>query len=234
MRLVKRVARGPYLFVKGIFAKLRMPWRVAPFSYKWGFDRGLPIHRYYLERFLGEFASDIRGRCLEFQDDDYTSRFGGDAVEQLDILHIDESNPNATIVADLTKPNAIPDASFDCIVCTHVLNAVRDLDAIVSDMYRILRPGGVLLVALPHVSMYSQSAGEIWRFTPGGLQTLLARSFGDQVVVRAYGNSLAAAAEIRGMIADELSPRQLRVHDPRFAVEVCARAWKPEAERRGP
>ena len=45
-------------------------------SYLWGFDRGVPIHRHYVEQFLREFASDIRGHSLEFQDDSYTSRFG--------------------------------------------------------------------------------------------------------------------------------------------------------------
>jgi hypothetical protein len=30
------------------------------------------------------------------------------AIAKLDILHLDASNPRATIVADLTKANAIP------------------------------------------------------------------------------------------------------------------------------
>ena len=76
-----------------------------PLSDTWGTDRGLAIHRYYLERFLAEFAVDIRGHCLEFQNPQYTRRFGCTAVTALDILHIDESNPQATLIADLTQPN---------------------------------------------------------------------------------------------------------------------------------
>lgn len=84
---------------------------VRPLSEHWGWDRGLPVHRYYLEEFLKTFTADIRGRCLEFDIDLYASRFGGAGVSRVDVLHLDESNPRATIVADLTKPNDIPPTS---------------------------------------------------------------------------------------------------------------------------
>jgi SAM-dependent methyltransferase len=189
----------------------------------------LSIYRYYLEQFLREFAGDIRGHCLEFQNPGYTPRFGGTAVEKLDILHVDDSNPLATIVADLTKPNNIRSDRFDCIICTHVLHIIFELDKAVSELYRILRPGGVLLVAVPQVSMCDPRFHEIWRFTPEGLAVVLSKVFGEKnVLVRAYGNSLTAAGEIRGLVASEFSKPTLDYHDPRFAVEVCARACKPQ------
>src|SRR5262249_37409864 len=49
----------------------------TPFSYAWGVDRGLPVHRLHLERFLKTHARDIRGSCLEFQEARYVPRFGG-------------------------------------------------------------------------------------------------------------------------------------------------------------
>jgi hypothetical protein len=49
-----------------------------------GTDRGLPVHRYYVDQFLTEFASDIQGHCLEFQDPQYAPRFGGSAVTLVD------------------------------------------------------------------------------------------------------------------------------------------------------
>jgi SAM-dependent methyltransferase len=196
-------------------------------SYEWGTDRGLPIHRYYIERFLAEFASAIRGDCLEFQDPQYTPRFGGSAVVNLDILHTDDTNPRATIVADLTKPNALPSNRFDCIVCTHVLHVIFDLGKALAEIHRILKPGGVLLVAVPHISMCGPQYHELWRFTPEGLASVLAPAFGaENVIVRAYGSSLTAAGEIRGLVVDEFVKSELESHDPRFAVEVCARAIK--------
>jgi SAM-dependent methyltransferase len=208
-------------------ARRRLGRGVQPLSYLWGHDRGLPICRYYLEQFLQEFASDIKGHCLEFQDDTYTTRWGGAAVTKLDIIHIDDSNPRATIVADITKPHEIRDADFDCIICTHVLHVIYEMDKAISELHRILKPGGTLLVAVPHVSMCDEQWHELWRFTPEGLSTGLARVFGaDNVTVHAYGNSLTAAGQIRGLASHEFAKTELDTHDARFAVEVCARAVK--------
>ena len=226
-RPARRLAEGVLTRISFGRARIRLTVGVDPLSQLWGFDRGLPIHRYYLEQFLREFARDIRGHCLEFQNPGYTFRFGGSAVEKLDILHIDNTNPIATIVADLTQPNDVPSNVFDCIICTHVLHVISELDKAVSEIYRILKPGGVLLVSVPHISMCDPGFHEIWRFTPEGLCLVLAKAFGTgNVSVRAYGNSLTAAGEIRGLVAHEFSKATLDYHDPRFAVEVCARAYK--------
>ena len=208
-------------------ARLRLAIGLRPLSYLWGWDRGCPIHRYYLEHFLEEYAGDIRGHCLEFLGDGYITRFGGPAVDKADVLHLDESNPEATIVADLTRDNNIPDNRFDCIVCTHVLHVILDLERAIRDLHRILAPGGVLLVAVPQLSMCDSEAHELWRFTAEGLRLMLEKAFArDAITVRSYGNSLTAAAEIRGAVADEFSRSVLDYSDPRFAVEVCARAIK--------
>ena len=39
--------------------------RLTPISPKWGLDRGRPIDRSYIESFLAQHASNIRGRVLE-------------------------------------------------------------------------------------------------------------------------------------------------------------------------
>jgi SAM-dependent methyltransferase len=209
------------------WARIRLTVGVAPLSHQWGFDRGKPIHRYYLEQFLQEFSADIRGHCLEFQEDSYTNRFGKAAVIRTDILHIDESNPKATIVADLTRPNHIASNLFDCIICTHVLHMIFDLDTAIAEIYRILKPGGVLLIAVPHISKFDPRFHEIWRFTPEGLNLVLAKAFNTaDISVRSYGNSLTAAADLRGVVTHEFRKSVLDRHDTGFAVEVCARAVK--------
>lgn len=129
--------------------------------------------------------------------------------------------------ADLTRRNDLRCDQFDCIICTHVLHVISELDSMVNELYRILKPGGVLLVAVPHVSMCDPEQHELWRFTPRGLELILARVFHQvDVQVRAYGNSLTAAGEIRGLVSSEFSRAELDTHDSRFAVEVCARALK--------
>jgi SAM-dependent methyltransferase len=210
-----------------LWARWRLANGITPLSYVWGTDRGLPVHRYYVKKFLNEFHSDIQGHCLEFQDPQYVPQFGFSAVSRLDILHIDDSNPKATLVADLTRPNDLPSNRFDCIVCTHVLHVIFDVRRAVSELHRLLKPGGVLLVAVPHISMCGTQYHEVWRFTPEGLFLVLAEWFGGRAVtVRAYGNSLTAAGELRGVIAGEFNKSELETHDDQFAVEVCGRAIK--------
>jgi SAM-dependent methyltransferase len=138
-----------------LWARFRLGTGLAPLSVLCGNDRGQPLHRYYIDRFFGEFRADIRGQVLEFQNDQYASRFGGSRIQRLDILHKKGSghSKHATIVADLTRPNTIPSEYYDCIICTRVLHIVRDLPVMLAEMRRILRPGGVLLAAVPMTDM---------------------------------------------------------------------------------
>lgn len=209
------------------FARARLGAGLAPLSERWGADRGVSVHRRYITDFLEGHAADVRGHVLEFNDPGYTREVGGPRVTRSDVVHIDDTNPQATIVADLTRPNDVPSDTFDCVIATHVLHVIFEPLTILRELHRILRPGGVLLVAVPTVSMIGPEFPELWRFTPLGVRRLLEATFPPEgVEVRPYGNSLAAAAEIRGVVSGELTARELWSVDPRFAVEVCARARK--------
>jgi SAM-dependent methyltransferase len=198
-------------------------WRVEPLCPRGGSTRGITIHRTYLDDFLTQHARDIHGQVLEFEEDVYATKLGTPA--SVDVLNIDASNPAATIVADLTRPNAVESDRFDAIVCTHVLHLVSDPAAVVRELHRLLVVGGVLLVATPFVCPVKPGEGERWRFTAQGMEELLRLAF-DDVEVVTYGNSLAAAALLRGLTAHELGEKRLWPEDPRFTVEVCARAVK--------
>ena len=225
----KRIGRRILQLITISKARARLTLGLQPLSYLWGSDRGTEIARYYLAQFFQEYSSDIRGHSLEFSGPSYIKRFGGPQVTKADVLHIDDSSPLATIVADLTKSNDIPSNSFDCIICTHVLHIIFDLHKTVSELHRILKPGGVLLVGVPSISMCDRSEHELWRFTGEGLHRILAGAFGNEnVIIRAYGNSLTAAGEIRGLVSHEFTRSELDHHDQRFPVEVCARVVKKD------
>lgn len=206
----------------------RLAIGVHPFSGAW-FERGMPVHRYYLLKFLEQHAADIRGHCLEFQEDSYASRFGGDRIARLDILHKerDAQSAHATIIADLTADNEVRADTFDSIICTYVLHGVPEVERIVSGMHRILKPNGVLLVAVPNITIKYPQYAELWRFTTDGLRYLLERSFGaGQARVSSWGNSLTAAGELRGLAVNDFSAGELDFHDPRYGLVICARAVK--------
>src|SRR5206468_156517 len=67
--------------------------RLEPISRRWGFDRGLPVDRHYIEAFLARQSADIRGRVMEVGDNSLTWRFGREAVTESDVLNAAPGNP---------------------------------------------------------------------------------------------------------------------------------------------
>jgi SAM-dependent methyltransferase len=144
-------------------------WRLKPISKIYGLDRGQPIDRYYIERFLTVYASDVKGHVLEIADDVYTRKFGGSRVTKSDVLHLEHGHPKVTIVADLTRGDSLPSNTFDCLICTQILPFIYDVRTAVKTLYRILKPGGVLLVTMSGISKISrydmERWGHYWHFT---------------------------------------------------------------------
>ena len=202
--------------------------RVTPLSRVFGYDRGEPVDRYYIELYLARHAADVRGRVLEIGDDSYTRRFGGDRVTRRDVLHVSDGNPNATIVGDLARGDSIPTAAFDCVILTQTLHLIFDVRAAVATLRRILAPGGVCLITVPGISQIDAGAWRdtwYWAFTAGSLRRSLAEQFGDQRVhVDAFGNVLAASAFLYGLASGELTCAELDAMDESYPVTVAARA----------
>jgi SAM-dependent methyltransferase len=213
--------------------RLRRPawlaWlRGQPVSREWGRERGAPLDRYYIERFLGDHVADIHGRVLEVRDRTYTERFGR-GVTSAEVLDIDPTNPLATHVADLAAADAVPADAFDCVILTQTLQYVFDVGAAVRHVHRMLRPGGVLLCTVPAVSRLAAryAAADCWRFTPAGCRRLFGQAFDpSRVDVRSFGNLAATLAFLQGRAGAELSPPRLWAEDPEFPVIIAVRAEK--------
>lgn len=206
--------------------------RVSPISPVFAFDRGQLVDRYYIEQFLSASSVDIRGRVLEMMDDAYTRKFGGARVTRSDVLHSVAGNPLATIVADLTGPNSIPDDAFDCIICTQTLQFIYDFRAALHELRRILKPGGVLLLTAHGTSRIGRREGvdawgEYWRFTAQSLRRLLTETFpGGASSIEVYGNVLAAIANLHCLAAEELTHAELDHRDANYEVLLAVRAVK--------
>jgi hypothetical protein len=202
--------------------------RTRPLSYHWGRERGTPVDRYYIERFLEAHKADIRGRVLEVMDSGYTTRFGTDVL-QADVLDIDSSNSRATIVGDLARRETLPSEAFDCVVLTQTLQFIYEVEAAIAGARQTLRDGGVLLATVPGVSKIDPNGrgGDFWRFTADSAAKAFASAFGSEhVAVKASGNVLTAVAFLMGMAAEELKLRELEHLDDQFPVLVGVRAIK--------
>ena len=200
--------------------------RTEPISTEFGFDRGLPIDRHYIENFLRTHSGEIHGRTLEVGDDTYTRRFGGDRTQQRDTIHINPAEP-ATFHGDLTVTGVLPSQAFDCIVITQTLHLLFDMALAIKRLRDALKPGGTLLVTVPGITPIAEDQwGKdwYWSLTPRALLRLLNEEFGvGQTTISCFGNVFAASAFLYGLATQEVSKRKLDRLDPRYPVIVGAR-----------
>lgn len=204
--------------------------RTRPVSSDFGYHRGGPVDRYYIESFLEQHDADVRGHVLEIGDDSYTRRFGGDRVKRADVLHVD-SVDGATYAGDISEGSFLPDETFDCIILTQTLHLVYDFPAALRTIRRILSPGGVLLLTVPGISnMDSGEWGSSWyySFTHLSLRRMAEESLaGFDVEITSYGNVLAAVGFLHGLSRHEFTQAELDDHHLPYSLIHALRARRP-------
>lgn len=216
IRAVQRTNRG--------LPGRRVRWgdiaRRAPFSSVYGWDRGLPVDRFYIEAFLRRHERLITGSVLEVRSALYASRFG--SAERVTVLDVDPDNPEADITADLNVQGCLPEAAYDSVILTQVLQ-YTDPPAALDNIVRSLRPGGTALVTVPCLGRIDPEAvtNDLWRWTPAGFRQVL-KSVGVRAEVQGHGNALAAAAVMLGLSAEEIPHGRLGEEDASFPVVACA------------
>jgi SAM-dependent methyltransferase len=157
--------------------------------------------------------------------------YGGDRVTKSDVLHPVEGNPDATIIADLTKADHLPSNTFDAIIFTQTLQVIYDIRTVIATLHRLLKPGGVLLATASGMAKLSledfDKWGEYWRFTSLSARLLFEEAFGaGNVTVRSYGNVLAAISFLEGLAVEDLKKKELDAVDRAYEVLIAVRAVK--------
>jgi SAM-dependent methyltransferase len=207
--------------------------RLTPISRNFGLYRGTPVDRYYIENFLQAHRSDVRGRVLEIGGDSYTRKYAGQKVTKSDVMHVNLQKPGVTIIGDLSRADHIPADTFDCFILTQTLQLIYDSKAAITTIYRILKPGGVLLATFPGISQIAHPGlkekwQDHWRFTCNSARRMFSEVFSSEnLEVQAHGNVLVATAFLYGLGAAELRPEELDYHDPNYEVLITVRALKP-------
>jgi SAM-dependent methyltransferase len=202
-----------------------------PASRVFGLDRGRPIDRFYIERFLAAHAELIRGRVIEVGDRSYTERFGASRVDASDVLHSIAGTPGATVIGDLTRPETLPEGGYDCFLCTQTLNFVFEPARALAGARRLLKPGGALLLTVGGISQVSRFDAErwgmFWGFTAQSLGRLLEPHFPGAHAISSYGNALAATAFLNGVAVEDLpKPELLEAADADYPVILAASATR--------
>jgi SAM-dependent methyltransferase len=109
------------------------------------------------------------------------------------------------------------DGSFDHIICIEVLEHVPDPLAFLSDLKRVLRQGGTLILTVPWSARLHHLPHDYGRFTRFGLAALLESSSFSGVSIEERGNDIA-------VIANKLIVLLIRLLRPRSLLD-CIWTW---------
>jgi SAM-dependent methyltransferase len=117
--------------------------------------------------------------------------------------------------ADMTlniEAIAAPDMSWDCVVCSHVLEHVDDKKAL-KEIYRVLKPGGVTLIMLPIIEGWHQTYENAEVTTPKARQL----HYGQSDHLRYYGADVRDRIRAAGFVLDEFTAEGPTV--PTYALQ---------------
>ena len=149
-RVVQRIRRGHLLSSppRGL-ARFGAMRRLRPVSEVWGYDRGTPVDRWYIQDFLRRFGQapatpqeTFAAECSRWgrrvrHCAGHSRRPGRDDFDRCAPRH--GANPKATVVGDLVTGEGIPVAAYDCIICTQTLHVLYDLPSAVRNLHSALR-----------------------------------------------------------------------------------------------
>jgi SAM-dependent methyltransferase len=146
---------------------------------------------------------------------------------------VDVGNPNADL-AGAVESLPIPDASYDLVLCTQVLEHAEDPAAAVSELGRVVAPGGRVLAATHGVQVYHPDPVDLWRWTHAGLDRLFRDNaeWSALTVVPASGTAACLAM----LVCTYINALARRVHLAPLARSLIAalNAAAATADRRVP
>lgn len=199
---------------------------LMPISKKFGIERGFPIDRYYIEKFLSENSCYIKGIVLEVAERTYTMKYGTD-IDKSYIMHVTASDEMDSIIANLETGKGVIDGMVNCFILTQTLPFIFDVKRAAENVVRFLKKGGIALVTvsgITQISRYDMDRwGHYWSFTTASLKRLFEECADvEYVEINAYGNVKSAASGLYGLAAEELGREDLEYQDDDYQQLITA------------
>ncbi len=67
----------------------------------------------------------------------------------------------------------VAEGSVNLVLCTQVIEHIPEPGRVLQEIFRVLRPGGTLILSVPAIFPQHGSPGDYWRYMPQGLAWLL-------------------------------------------------------------
>lgn len=197
-----------------------------PISNIFGMERGLPIDRYYIEKFLDENSQYIKGTVLEVDGREYTLKYGSN-IERSISMHVCDTSGENSIIANLETGEGIIEGLADCFVLTQTLLCIFDVRTVAENTVRFLKRGGVALITvsgITQISRYDMDRwGHYWSFTTASLKRLFEECKDvESVEITAYGNVKSSASGLYGLAVEDMDEADLIYHDDDYQQIIAA------------
>ncbi len=197
--------------------------RINPLCNLFGFTRGTPFGRYYLERFLANVRPRLFGRVLEV---------GGSCLSQAEMSlyapRVEEyvtcdllPYGQPTVIGDASNADLFEPASFDVILSFNVLEHCRQPWNVIKNFARWLRPGGEVAVQVPNAQVLHRTPVDCFRILPDGMRAMFEDAGLGAVAMHLYGNLHTSTASLHGLAVEDVDPTLLDIADERFPVITC-------------
>lgn len=130
-----------------------------------------------------------------------------DLVEDNVCIDWQQSAPGAAFydaVADLNAPLPLASDSFDTVLLSDVLEHIREPAALLSEIERILVPGGRLILNVPFYYWLHEQPHDYYRYTRFGLEYLAEQADLEIVLLEPVGGALEVLSDISGKLVSSL------------------------------
>lgn len=131
-----------------------------------------PVHFQPLQWELEQVSKYVKGKVMNAGcgNRDLGEILGGFGAEEIVNYDIELTIPGAVIGSLVDIP--IADNTFDAIICNAVLEHVPAIDKVMSELARVLKPGGFFIAGVPYLQPYHLNPTDFRRYTKDGLTEL--------------------------------------------------------------
>jgi SAM-dependent methyltransferase len=139
-------------------------------------------------------------------------------------------SPHLDLVADLSQPLSLPADSFDTILCSDVLEHLKDPDVLWREAKRLLRPSGKFLISVPFMYWLHEQPHDYHRYTEFRLRSFCAEHGFELEELRATGGGGAVLLDVISKVVVAPRRRPLRAAASRMLLAAAHALHRPTSD----
>ena len=199
---------------------------VKPISEQFGSERGTPVDRIYIEKFIRKYSNYIKGAVLEIEDAIYTHKYGKENVKHSIVMDVSNQSDKIDFNANIESGEGVQECLVDCFIITQTLMYIYDLESAAKNIVKFLKPGGVALITCSGLSQNSkrcmENYGSYFNFNTAVFEKMFKKEKVEIIDTGSFGNVKTVMAHLVGMCAEDLCENDFDYMDLSYPLIVYA------------